>query len=123
MAALIEMAGASPPLTGRSLNRRKRPRPRPRGSIADLTAALGQAGLQLPVECGCDCSCDVQNVAPLVAGQATTSTPAGESEPAAEGGSEAPSPTEGGSEAPTESPPPPSTTTTTTTTTTPTEPG
>lgn len=70
--ALVEMAGASQSQTGRSLDRRGRKKQqRPRLGVADLTAALGQSGLQLPVECGCDCSCEVQDVGPLLPAQPT----------------------------------------------------
>ena len=66
------MAGASQSQTGRSLDRRGRKKQqRPRLGVADLTAALGQSGLQLPVECGCDCSCEVQDVGPLLPAQPT----------------------------------------------------
>jgi len=118
--ALTEMAQGQPAVAGRSLRRKKRPKePKlPRGSVSELTAALGEAGLQLPVECGCDCSCDVQDVGPMVASPPSPSTGASVPPPSV------PSPTAGNSEAP----PPPSTTTSTTTTitttsTTTTEPG
>merc|ERR1712142_1051699 len=78
--ALTEMAEGQAPMVGRSLKKRKKnKRPKPadlvKGSVSDLTNALGQAGLQLPVECGCDCSCDVEDVGPLV--PPTSSPPGG----------------------------------------------
>jgi len=111
--ALIQMAqGGQLPVPGRSLSRKKKPKQQklPRGSVADLTAALGQAGLQLPVECGCDCSCDVQDVGPMVA----TPPPPPSLPPTTAVNSEAPAPPSTTTT---------KTTTTETTTTTPTEPG
>merc|ERR1719309_1513050 len=96
--ALTEMAEGQPPVAGRSLKRKKKPKPNKmlKGSVSDLTAALGQAGLQLPVECACDCSCDVEDVGPMVPTQPPAPSPPGGSEPAPS----SPSPTAVNSEAP-----------------------
>merc|ERR1711915_391929 len=64
--ALAEMAQAQPPAVGRALTKKRKKDKRPRDSVAELTAALGETGLQLPVDCGCDCSCEVQDVRPML---------------------------------------------------------